>query len=84
MTYAAIVLLTNTYAAARNARKLLSQAHGLNYFQTKPLGFVGGVALLWDSSKVYITCITKETIHVSFVISYDKHQHCHVQVYNTK
>ncbi|KAJ8421711.1 hypothetical protein Cgig2_032909 [Carnegiea gigantea] len=49
-------------------KKLLLQAHEFNYFYTKPLGFIGGVALLWDSSKVYVTRITKESMHVLFIV----------------
>ena len=46
MTDATVVLLTNTCAATRNTRKLLSQANGLNYFYTKALRFIRGVALV--------------------------------------
>jgi len=55
MTETAVMLLRDTRAAARNARKPSSKAQGFNYFYTEPLGFVGGATLLRDISEVYVT-----------------------------
>lgn len=66
-TDAAVVVLTDTRATGRHARQLLKQATKMNYFYTEPQGFVGGVAVLWDSLRVFVTGITVEPMHASFV-----------------
>jgi len=66
MTQATIVLLTETRTSGMNAREILSEAHGLNYFYTPTLGFVGGVAVLWDKAKVFLYGFRSEGNHVSF------------------
>jgi len=68
ITYFAIVILIDKWAAAHNTDTLLSQAHGMNYFYTEPLGLVGNVALLWGTSKVYMTNIRKDMTNVWFVV----------------
>jgi len=51
-----------------NVCTLLLEVYGMNNFYTKPLGFVGDVALLWDPLTVYVTSIRKEAMNVSFVV----------------
>jgi len=40
----------------------------MNYIHTKPLGFGGGVVVLWDTVRVFVTSITVEPMHVFFVV----------------
>ena len=47
MTQSTVVVPTETRTSGRNAREILSEAHGLNYFYTPTLGFVG--CLLYTS-----------------------------------
>lgn len=67
MAASAVIDLTETRASQRNAHQLFGQVHGLNYFYTKTLGFVGGVFLLWDMSKVFQYGFNTEPYHVSFI-----------------
>ncbi|KAJ8419729.1 hypothetical protein Cgig2_016201 [Carnegiea gigantea] len=68
LTYDGVVVLTDTRAACRNARQLLDKAHGLEYFYVEPLGFVGGLLVLWDTSKVVLGGINGEDNFVSFAM----------------
>ncbi|KAJ8431547.1 hypothetical protein Cgig2_029576 [Carnegiea gigantea] len=65
LTHCGVVVLMDTRAAGRNERQLLDKAHGLDYFYVEPLGFVGGLSVLWDTSKVVLggECIT-DACHV--------------------
>jgi len=68
MTHSNVVVLTETCACERNARQLLCQAHGLNYFHTNTLGFAGRESILWDTSKVFLYGFHTDAYHVSFIV----------------
>ncbi|KAJ8425343.1 hypothetical protein Cgig2_032272 [Carnegiea gigantea] len=62
------VVLTDTRVGSRNTRRLLDEAHNLNYNYREPLGFVGGVAILWDSSKVEVFGFTGHDMDMSYIV----------------
>jgi len=66
VTGADIVVLTETRTAGKNARSLLNTATTMEYFYTEPQGFVGGVSVIWDTSRVAVTGITGDDYYVSF------------------
>ncbi|KAJ8420536.1 hypothetical protein Cgig2_002958 [Carnegiea gigantea] len=70
-----VIILTNTRAAGRNARHLLNQATQLEYFNTEPLGFVGGVLVVWDPSKVALTGLTGDDDFISFNVKDSMHMY---------
>ena len=51
ITGAYVVVLTETRVGSRNARRLLDEAHHLNYYCRQPLGFVGGLPSFGTTSK---------------------------------
>ena len=63
---AQVIVLTNTRAAGKNARSLLNEATGIEYFYTKPMGFVNGTSVIWDASNVSLAGLTGEDNYVSF------------------
>ena len=65
-TESAVVVLTETRACGTNAREILNQAHGLNYCYTDTSGFIGGMAVLWDTSKVFLYGFRTDANHVAF------------------
>ncbi|KAJ8433150.1 hypothetical protein Cgig2_007114 [Carnegiea gigantea] len=73
MTSSLVVVLTDTHAAGRNARRLLNKANDTEYFYSEPLGFVGGVSVIWDSSKVAMARLTGENDFVSFCLKIPPH-----------
>jgi len=40
----------------------------MEYFYTEPQGFVGGVSVVWDTSKVALTGITGDDYYVAFQV----------------
>ncbi|KAJ8432867.1 LOW QUALITY PROTEIN: hypothetical protein Cgig2_033872 [Carnegiea gigantea] len=58
----------NTRVGSRNARRLLDEAHHLNYYYRQPLGFVGGVTILWDNSKVEVCGFTSHDMDMSCIV----------------
>jgi len=75
VTGADVVVLTETRAAGKNARSLLNTATTMEYFYTEPHGFVGGVSVIWDTSRVAVTGIIGDDYYVSFQVK--------VRVYHT-
>ena len=71
MTSYQVVVLTDTRAAGRNAPRLLNKATDIEYFYVEPLGFVGGLSIIWDTSKVVVTGLTGENDFVSFYVKVD-------------
>jgi len=67
MTNSNVIILTKKHACQRNALQVLRHAHGLNYLYTDPLGFMGGVSVLWDTSKVFLYGFHTDANHVSFL-----------------
>jgi len=65
---AQVIVLTDTRAARKNARSLLNEATGMEYFYTEPMGFVGGTSVIWDASKVSLAGLTGEDNYVSFCL----------------
>ena len=63
-----VVVLTDTRVGSRNAQRLLDKAHDLNYYYREPLGFVGGVAILWDNSKVEVSGFTGHDMDMSCIV----------------
>jgi len=61
-----VIDLTDTRAAGKNTCSLLNEATFMEYFYTKPLGFVGGTSIIWDTSKVALAGLTGENNYVSF------------------
>ena len=43
-------------------------AVGLNYLYADTLGFMGGVSVLWDTSKVFLYGFQNDAHHVSFLV----------------
>jgi len=68
MTKLAFIVVTDTRTRQSNARELLNQTYELNYFYTESLGFVGGVAMLQDTTKVFLYGFVTEPHHINFVI----------------
>ena len=66
MNDSAVVVLIDTRSCGTNGGDILNQAHGLNYGYTDTLGFVGGMAVLWDTSKVFLYGLRTHPTHVSF------------------
>jgi len=63
-----VVVLTDTCVGSRNTRRLLDKVHNLNYYYREPLGFVGGVAILWDNSKVKVYGFTGHDMDKSCIV----------------
>jgi len=68
MNDSAVVMLTDTRSCGTNGGDILNQAHGLNYGYTDTLGFIGGMAVLWDTSKVFLYGLRTHPTHVSFLM----------------
>ncbi|KAJ8435884.1 hypothetical protein Cgig2_010917 [Carnegiea gigantea] len=63
-----MVVLTDTCVGIRYARRLLDEAHDLNYYYREPLGFVGGVVILCDNSKVEVYGFTGPDMDMSCIL----------------
>ena len=68
VTGADVVVLTDTRACGKNDRSLLNNATTMEYVYTEPQGFVGGVSVVWDTSKVALTGITGDDYYVAFQV----------------
>ncbi|KAJ8431691.1 hypothetical protein Cgig2_006547 [Carnegiea gigantea] len=68
ITGAYVVVLTDTRVGSRNVRRLLDEAHHLNYYYREPLGFAGGVVILWDNSKVEVCGFTGHNMDMSYIV----------------
>jgi len=64
-----VVVLTETRVGSRNARRLLDEVHHLNYYYREPLGFVRGIAILWDNSKVEVCGFTSHDMDMSCIVN---------------
>lgn len=63
-----VVVLIDTHISSRNPRRLLNEVHDLNYYCKEPLGFVGGVVILWDNSKVEVSGFTSHDMDMSCIL----------------
>ncbi|KAJ8425361.1 hypothetical protein Cgig2_032877 [Carnegiea gigantea] len=68
ITGAYVVLLIDTRVGSRNAQRLRDEAHLLHYYYREPLGFVGGVIILWDNSKVELCGFTGHDMDMSCIV----------------
>jgi len=66
VTNSQVIVLTDTQVAGRNARSLLNEATVMEYFYAEPPGFVGGISIIWDTSKVTLAGLAGENNYVSF------------------
>ena len=55
------------YMTHDNVREILETA-GMNHGFTAFMGFVGGVCLFWESSKVFLVPLKFEQRHITFVV----------------
>ncbi|KAJ8426903.1 hypothetical protein Cgig2_024394 [Carnegiea gigantea] len=62
------VVLTDTRVGSRNAQRLLNEAHHLNYYYREPVGFIGGIAILWNNSKVEVCGYTGHFMDMSCIV----------------
>ena len=68
MNDSVVVVLTETHSCVTNKRDILNQAHELNYYHTDTVGFIGAMAVVWDTSKVFLYGFCTDANHVSFLV----------------
>jgi len=67
LTRAAVMVVTDIRIGDDNAREILGRT-GMNHGFTSPLGFVGGVCIFWDASKVFLVAHKIEDMYAMFVV----------------
>ena len=68
LTMTAVMVVIDIRVGDDNAREIFSRM-GMNHDFTSPFGFIGGVCIFWDSSKVFLVPHKFEEMHATFVVN---------------